>query len=46
MSIWCMTPNWGELGDTLEERPAIQRNLGKLQEPIKKNMMKFNRDKC
>lgn len=40
-----MAPNWGEPVDTLEERAAFQRDLGRLQEPIDRNLMKFKRDK-
>ncbi|CAM5135856.1 unnamed protein product, partial [Natator depressus] len=36
---------WGEV-DKLEDRDTVQSDLGKLEDWAKRNLMRFNKDKC
>lgn len=41
-----MTPSLGRTVNILESQGAIKRNLDKLEEQLKRNLLKFNREKC
>lgn len=43
--LW-MTPNCGEMVDTLKDRAAIQRGLERLEKLADRNLKEFNTGKC